>query len=363
MTSPISKIITIVDPQTGLLKETIIEHDKGKQAGNDLALIQGARRGPYGGSSLREAATTSEFPTLLRDGLKQILFSAYNEEPSTYQEIVFAEPSNKPAEDWLEMNSLGTLPVVAEGNPYPEVKPATDRVARVANYKRGYIFNITEEMIRFDRANQMRQYPQDMGTAAKQTIETDVYSVLSTAGNYTRNSTTGDNDVGANTAATTFSASGLITAFAVIRTMKDRKSGRYMNIIPDTLLVTPQLEFAAKQLLMSPSLQVPGTGVNAAVLVYGTGGENPFRGLVTRIIVSPFLGTSYQWVLMKAKRAVVYQEVDPLQLLVDDVRSVQNEGYFLYDNIRYRVRIWYGTGMVNDRFAYYSSSTTAPTLA
>jgi phage major head subunit gpT-like protein len=102
------------------------------------------------------------------------------------------------------------------------------------------------------------------------------------------------NDIGPNTAATTFSAAGLITAYATLTTMKDRKAGRYLGISPDTLIVTPQLEFAAKQLLLAQSLFPVGTGATAgAPFIYGAGTSNPFRGLINRIIVTPWLGTSY----------------------------------------------------------------------
>lgn len=271
------------------------------------------------------------------------------------------ESSNKPAEDWLELARLGTLPIVGESDPYPEAEGAVDRTVRIANNKYGMIFSITEEMIKFDRINMIKQYPQDMGAAAKTTLEEQAYAVLTTAGNYTRNSTTGDNDVGANTGATTFSATGLLTAYTTLATMKDRRSGRYLNIMPDTLVVTPSLEWAAKQLLLSDSLVRAYGG--AAQEVYGTGQTNVIRGAVKTIIVTPWLGTSYQWVLMQKNRAVVLQEVEPLQLLIDDVRTVQNEAYFIYDKIRYRVRLWFGVGMLNDRFAYFSSSTSAPSVA
>ncbi len=58
-----TKIIEITDPQAGTVKETTIE---GSRVMESLG-FKGAR-------SLREVATTSEFPTLLRVGLKQILF-------------------------------------------------------------------------------------------------------------------------------------------------------------------------------------------------------------------------------------------------------------------------------------------------
>lgn len=369
MTNDQTKIIEIADPQAGTLKETTVtaprldEQDKRDVAAERMArLAESIKTGRF--TTLREVATTSEFPLLLRVGLKQILFDSYEQTPSTFQEWARAEQSDKPAETWLELNRLGTLPFVGEGDPYPDADVAVDRAVRIVNAKYGMKFAITEEMIKFDKSNQIRQFPMDMGEAAKQTLEEVAYGVLTNSNNYVRNSTTGDNDVGANTAATTFSPAGLITAYATLNTMKDRKSGRYFHITPDTLIVTPRLEFAAKQLLLSPELMPVGSGATSgAPFIYGAGTSNVFRGVVNRIIVSPWLGTSYQWVLMKAKRAVVYQEVEPLQLLVGQIDYQNNGAYFNYDRIEYRVRLWFGFGMLNDRFAYYSSSTIAPTIS
>lgn len=364
-----AKIITILDPQTGTIKESQVEYGTGGEIAAAHQAEQLNTRGNWQMESLglgkyanlREAATTSEFPALLRTGLKQILFNSYNEEPVTYDQWVQTTNSDKPAEDWLEMNRLGTLPKVAEGVPYPDVDPTVDRVVRIQNDKYGQIFGVTEEMIKFDKSNQIRQYPQDLGAAARQTIETQAYNVINTTGNYTRNSTTGDNDVGANTQTLTFGAATLVTAYGVLRSMKDRRTGRYFNIVPDTLVVAPRLEFAAKQLLLAPDLSRAGTQYGTQE-VYGTGGVNPFRGMIRNIIVSPYFGTSFQWCLMQAKKAVVYQEVEPLQLLLASPLDMSNEGYLLRDVIRYRVRVWFGVGFLNDRFAFYSDSSTAPTV-
>lgn len=348
-----NKIIEILDPQAGRLRETVLQDAPAKA---DLFEAKpGQRR-----MTLQEAATTSEFPTLLRDGIRAIVYESYAGVATTWQDIVMAQPSDKQSEDWLETNAVGELPIVHEGTAYPEIKRDLDRTVNIRNYKRGDILTVTEEMIRFNKIPQIRFDASDAGRRAANTREQSVYTVLTTAGNYTRNSSTSDNDIGANTASTTFSATGLNTALSVLRTMKDRKSGVYFGVNPDTLIVTPRLEMAAKQLLLSPMLQ--RTGGSTTPDVYGTGSTNPFRGLVNRIIVSPRLGTSYQWVLMESKRAVILQEVEGLQVLQERAGMVESEAYFVYDMIRFRVREWFGVGMLNDRFAYYSSSTTAPTV-
>lgn len=313
--------------------------------------------------SMKEAATLATFPSLLRDGILPILFNSYNETPVTWNKLAFTQSSNKPAEDWLELNQLGLLPAVGELNPYPEIDGAVDRAVRIVNTKRGMIFAVSEEMWKFDRLNMIRQYPDNLGRAARMTQEQAVYSVLTTTANYTRNSTTGDNDIGANTATATFSATTLNTAIATLQTMRDRKSGTPLNINPNTLVVAPRLAIAAQQLIMSPML-VRASANNAAE-VYGTGQRNGF-GFIDNIIVTPFLGggsTQYNWILGERGKGLVYQDVEPLQMLTlgADAGNL-SEGYFVYDKIRYRVRIWFGAGMQNDRFWYYSDSNTAPAV-
>lgn len=354
-----AKIIKILDPQSQTIRETVMEDHAPVLDPRPLFEAHAGRR-----ITMEEASTTGEFPQLLRDGLRAIVFESYAGVRTTWQDWVLAMPSDKQSEDWIETNAVGELPIVHEGTAYPEIKRDLDRTVNIRNYKRGDILTVTEELIRFNKIAQIRFDASDAGRRAANTREQSCYTVLNTTGNYVRNSTTSDNDIGANTAATTFSATGLNTALTTLRTMKDRKSGVYFGVNPDTLVVAPRLEMAAKQLMLSPLLGRVTAAVTAPAdqNIYGTGITNPFRGLVNTIIVSPRLGTSYQWALMEAKRAVILQEVEGLQVLQEQVGGVQYEGYFKYDMVRFRVRDWYGVGMLNDRFAYYSSSTTAPTV-
>jgi hypothetical protein len=128
--------------------------------------------------------------------------------------------------------------------------------------------------------------------------------------------------------------------------------------MPDTLLVGVGCEMAAKQLLTSTALS--GMGDTDAVITYGTGVNNPWRGLVNRIVVTPEL-TKYEWVLMQRGKAVKKFVVDDLELLEEN-QGANSSAYFERRAIRYRISKIYGVGMWNDRFAYYSNSTTAPTV-
>jgi hypothetical protein len=348
------KIIQILNPQAQTIKETVIDRTPETRV-NLFESRPGARP-----MTLLEASNLSDFPVLLRDGIRSITFEAYAQTASTWQQWVSVIPSDKPGEDWVEENMIGELPTISEEDPYPEFRLDLDRAFRIANVKRGGIITVTEEMIRFNRLNVLKRHAERLGRSAANTREQACYSVLNTTGNYVRNSTTGDNDIGANTSALTFSATGLNTALNTLRTMKDRKSGVYLGVNPDTLIVAPRLEMAAKQLLLSPTLQIAEG--STTVKVYGTGVTNPFRGLISQIIVSPRLGSSYQWNLQEAKQAVTLQEVEGLQILQATAMDPTNEAYLNNDRLRYRARDWFGVGFVNDRFAFFSSSSSAPTV-
>lgn len=300
------------------------------------------------------AMSTVNFPDLLRQGLVFDAFSGYNEAPVTWPLFCREVASNKPQEEYLRDAGIGMLPAVPEGLPYPKAALALDGGVIIKNTKYGMILPITEEMRRFDQVGKVRDIANLLGRAARMTEEQQVMNALTTAANYTRSNATGDNDAGANTGAVGFNAAGLIQAWTTLTTMKDRKTGEYLGVLPDTLIVTPGVWFAARQLIASPeTMRAAGSTTQE---VYGTGLQNAFFGLVKTIIVSPLLGSSYQWVLLEAKRALYLQRVDPLQVLPPEYDYTD-------DTWEYRVRNWFGVGMKDDRFAFFSSSTVAPTVS
>lgn len=350
-----AKIINILDYQSQKIEEKELDMRETVPAEPIDGFFQHAD-GRH--MTLHEAATitTSEFPALLRDGIRPIMFDSYAGVTPTWNSWVREMPSTKPQEDYLEGSHLGLLSLVGEGKPIPRADFALDRTVSVVNQKRAEIYSITREMVLFDRVNMINQMFTDIGRSAAMTIEQDCYNVLTTAGNYTRNSTTGDNDQGANTAATTFGGLGLETAISTLVTTKDRKSGRYLGIRPTMLICGPRLEWAAKMLLLSDRLVRQGG--NTTNDVYGTGENNPWRGLINQIVVSPFV-QSYAWVLCEPKQFIYKQTVWDIELL-EATAIGNNFNYMNYHALDYSVSTMYGVGMVNDRFAYYSSSSTAP---
>jgi hypothetical protein len=364
MTVDKAQIINILDAERGVFTEETIQGESlnGLQE-NMIPYPRDARgRMTIDHERLMEAATTAKFPDLLRMGVRFDVFNSYNETPVTYPLFTRDVPSTKQKEEYLKDAALGIAPIVAEGQPYPEVEMELNDGVEVPNHKRGYIIPVTEEMQRFDQLGKVRQLSESIGRSLRLTEELAVMDVLTTTGNYTRNSSTGDNDEGANTQTLAFSATSLITAFNVLSTMKDRKTGVKLGVMPNTLIIAPKLKWAAVQLILSRELQRVGQGADNAQNVYGGGTNNPFFNMVDQIIVSPHLGDSYQWSLMERNRAIYFQRVDPVDVQIAD-RSMMNESYITRDVIRYRGRTWFGVGMVDDRFAFYSDTTSAPEIS
>jgi len=309
-------------------------------------------------------ASTSNFPDLLRSGIQFDAFSSYAETPVVYPQIARMVNSNKQQEEYLKDAGIGLAPVVNEGEAYPEASLALSDGVIIKNYKRGYIVPVTEEMQMFDQVGKVRDIANMLGRAMRLTEEQAFMDVLTTAGNYTRNSTTGDNDGGANQQTLTFSPAGLIEAFYVLTTMKDRHSGMYLGVVPNTLVIAPQLWWAARQLLTSPEVMRAHADDDSTVITvekYGTGTTNSFYGAVQNIIVSPQFGSNYEWALLEAGRPIAFQRVKGVEVM-QEAANASTGGYFERDVIRYRVRSWFGVGMKDDRFAFFSNSTTAPTV-
>lgn len=361
-----TKVFRVLDAQKGTIQD-VTPQPKSVQLDESLIPYPRDRKGritvDHEEVDLTESGaqlSTYNFPDALRQGLQVDLFTGYNETPVTYPQFVRVVNSNKQQEEYLFDSAVGLPPIVAEGQNYPEVTTDFDSGLTIRNHKRGYIMSVTEEMQKFDQVGKVREMPELMGRGMRRGEEQSVMDVITTTGNYTRNSTTGDNDEGVNTAATTFDAAGLILAFNTLRTMKDRRTQMYLGVNPNTLIVTPKLWWAANMLINS-NMTIRQHG-NTTSEIYGTGGTNSFFNIVDTIIVSPEFGSTYEWWLGERGRAVTFQRVEAISLLIEGMNAA-TEGYFTRDVIRYRTRNWYGVGMRDDRFAFFSSSSTAPTVA
>lgn len=318
----------------------------------------------YKAVKLKEAAagrlSTPNFPDLLRAGVKFDVFSGYNERPLVYPNLVQTVSSNRPGEEYADDVGFGIPGVVAEGQPYPLVTANIGGSIVIPNAKRGYIIEITEELMKFDLWGKVRDLSAQIGRSMRLGRENSVFAAITAAANYNGatilNDGSGTGTSANNKQTLTFSPKALNTAMAILTTMKDRTSGQYLGVMPDTLIVTPLLERFARMLISSPELMRVGGGTND---VYGGGMKNPFFGYVSKVVVSPMFGNGYEWALIDTSRFLKFQEVEGLRV-ENEGTSMTSESWLTRDVVRYKARDWYGVGVRDSRFGFYSDSTTAP---
>lgn len=364
------KIIEVVDGREG--KTTLIDYNEGQP----VQLNETTRHAPYPRDrygnptidplkvdlELTEAAvgqlSVANFPDLLRLGVQFDAFTEFNSTPTVWNRIAKLIPSNQMQEEYADDEGIGLPPIVLENQDYPEIAVSTGGGTIIQNYKRGFIIHVSEELMKFDKWGKVRETAANIGRAFPYGRDQSVMNVLSTTTNY--NVKNNNDQAGNNTQTLTFTPTNLNVAIALMMTQKDKKSGQYLGVMPTTLVVTPLLERFARQLLNSPTLNRQGGPTTSEV--YGAGNDNVFQGLLTEVIVSPMLGATYEWAVLDKRRAIYLQEVEGFQILTE-AGNMTSESWIKRDSIRYKARDWYGVGMRDDRFAFFSNTTSAPTAS
>lgn len=311
---------------------------------------------------LREALLTNpDAANILRSDIRLLAFSALNAMPRSFEGFTDFVSSDNEEESYLRDAAIGVIPRAPSGTEAPRMGSGFEGSANIVNNLYRYIVPILGDWIRFDKIGKVRQVSAEMGLSARMTEEWEVYSYITTTTNYSRNSTTNDNDVGANQGTTTFDADGLRTGLRTISTSKDRKSRAYLGYSADTLIIGPGLQIPALQLLRSTELQRTHGSTTAEVI--GTGTNNPFIGVISRIVVSPWFGASYQWALTDSRRGTFkFQTVEPFNIF-QQTQNVTSEAWLHLDMVEYLIKGYFGVGFVDDRAWFYSDSTTDATVA
>jgi len=358
------KEITIqrgINDQISGFKDTVIEPKPLLETYDPFAKLLEREGSSFPMRLLETMVLKPDAANMLRDGIRFLAFSQIASMGQPWKQLVRMESSSKPEEMYLRDSALGVIPIKNSGEDVDFTNRSFEGSTKVTNYLYRLGVIVTGDDIKFDRIGVIRQIATDLGRSAVVTEDDAFFTDIQTTGNFTRNSTTNDNDIGANTAATTFNALGLDLAMATISTSKDRKTGHYLNYHADTILTTPRMEWPVKQMLMSPILmRAADTG---AAEVRGMGTTNPYTGTLQRIIIHPKVGTSYQWNLVDSTAySYVWQTVDPWQILQEN-QIEASEAWLVRNAIRYVIMGYFGHGIIDDRAWYCSSSTTAPTVS
>jgi hypothetical protein len=301
---------------------------------------------------LREANAESAFPQLLRAGVQNFMFDAYQQVGVIYPDLVRTVNSNKFEELYAPMYGAENPKQVNPGQRFEDSRVQGIDV-RVRSIKFGRILSVERELVDDDQTGQIQQRASMLGERIRIVEEQTVLNALFTAANYT----TAIGNLAGTPAK--LAQPGLEAADIALEGMKD-PLGNFILVQPDTLVCAPGDKFNAAKLLQS-ALQpsVPGASGQTANTASsgGTGWTmttNPLQGLyalkVSRYVPAAGLnGTDPSWVLMQSKTSLVFQDRDALEVAQENNQAGES---FDHDEYRYRVRRRFNAAMIESRYAF-----------
>lgn len=257
-------------------------------------------RGMTRGQVARRALQTSDFVELLANVASKTLLQAYALQPKTFQPFVSMGtlPDYKPAKR-VSFGELPNLLPIAEGENYEQVTSIGEGAESIQVAKYGRVVHMTDVLIQNDDLNAFARLPQLFGASAARLESSLVYGVL------TGNPLMADGkalfhaDHGNLAAAAAIDVAGLSAARKLMRKQKGLDGMDYLDITPAFLVVGPDQEVAARQILSSQ--MIPNT----------VGEVNPFTASM-QLIVDPRIEGN-KWFLIASPSTVDTIEVAMLE--------------------------------------------------
>jgi hypothetical protein len=295
---------------------------------------------------IRAALSTYSLPTALGDAANKLLMDAYTETPATWRSFAGIKTATdfKP-HTGVRGSDVGDLTQLAPGGEikHGSIKEMTypfriDTFAKMLSIDRRDIIN--DDLGLFDET------ARNLGRAAMRSLSDLVYQVLlANAGNFF-SSGHANYDTGP---ATALSSASLGAGIAKMMSQRDGE-GRDLDIRPRTLLVPPELQQTAKELLMSDYLQRANNDVPTG---------NALKNAVT-LEVEPRLSNAGRFGGTSAKAWYLFAGPADTPLIVAFLQGQQspNVEFFGMDAepnklaVSWRVYFDYGAALADHRAAY-----------
>ena len=321
-------------------------------------------------AKMREAVAESSFGQLLRAGVNNLMFDAYQTVPTIYQDLVRVATSNKYEELYAPLYNSELPQEVLPSEPFDDSRIVGLDV-HVRNRKYGRMLAFERELVDDDQTGQIVQRAANLGEMMRYVEELQVMIAIDGAINPQTGGAGYDNTVLFNQIPTPGQVSqpNLETADIQLQNMVD-PFGNFLLVTPDTILASPADKFNVLKLLNS-TLQpsIPGaSGQTASTGSSGTTGwtmtVNPLQGeyaaKISRFVRGansnqggPGLkgpgndGSHGACYLMQAKKSIVFQDRDALEVVQENPMS---GAAFSYDQYRYRVRRRFAVRVIDPRF-------------
>ena len=280
--------------------------------------------------------STSDFPILLTDAIHRVLLTSYAVQALTWQRFCKrGQVSDFRAHNRFRVGSLGNLQPKNELGEYKNVHIPDGEKSSISAATKGFIINLSREMIINDDLGAFTDQAAAMGRAAARTVEADVYALI------TSNSGLGPvlqdgktlfhADHGNIVGTAGLPASASFSDFRVLMAQQKDVSGNdFLDLRPAVWLGPIGQEAAAK--LANESQYEPGPGKNSMT-------PNISLGLFRDIVGSPRLSGTRHYAFADVNEAPALEVA-----FLDGVDSpyIEQQDAFDTDGARFKVRLDYG---------------------
>ena len=292
----------------------------------------------------KRAFATSDFPIIMTDLARVTLLDAYNEAPTTWQRWCgIGSASDFKEQHKVRFGEMPLLEPILEGDEYKMADlMETKDSFNIGTF--GKKFALTRKAIINDELGAFARIPQLFGSASARTIEQTVYKLLFSNPVIGEDNKTLFHASHGNLAGTA-SALGIASLSAARIAMrrqtglrKDTENKVQLNLTPKYLLISPELETLARQILYSDT---DITATNPGVI-------NPFKNAFEPIVI-PHI-TDWSWYI-----AASASEIDTVEVAFLNGQqnpTIEQMPGWNTDGMEYKVRVDFGVWCYEYRGMY-----------
>lgn len=284
--------------------------------------------------------STSTFPAIMANLANKSVMVGFNEAETTYQ-IWAGKGSNRDFKEAarVALSEAGTLELVPEGGQFKQDSfgEASART-KVATY--GKLFSLTRQAIINDDLGLFSKIATKYGSAAKRLVNKMVYAQLTGNVKMQDNVALFDSKHG-NVAGTgeALSVKAIAKAITAMRRQKGIQGEATLNITPKYLVVPPELEMTAYQIVNSTAAV---DGVNSGVV-------NPYKGRFI-VVADAELTDPDAWYLVAD--ATQHDTIEVTYLNGVETPRLETRQGFDVDGIEYKVAFDCGVSALDFRGLY-----------
>ncbi|CAM3776922.1 Mu-like prophage major head subunit gpT family protein [Alkalicoccus chagannorensis] len=223
-------------------------------------LLAGVMQGKLPTHALQEAMATSDFPLLFGDVIDRLLLAGYRHSPQTFQAYtrVTTVPDFRPVNRHYVDGADGVLDEVKQQQEY-KLDTMDEGKYQYQVKKFGKLLQFAWETLINDDLDAFADAPERLGRGARRSEEKFVTNLfLSGSGPRGTFFTSGNNNVIEGNPK--LNVEGIQKGFTQMRSQKDPTTGEPIYNRPRYLVVPPELEVQARQIINATEIRSKGTG-------------------------------------------------------------------------------------------------------